>query len=143
MKFKKAYVRQERNGTVNTDEVMTEQNHMRQCDINVILGKAAQTQTIGHVTQYEEMYGAITPDDLLQSMIEVKKAEHMFQDLPAKLRNKFENKPYLFLEFVQNPANKSEMEELGLVRKKQPPMANLNDVVSAISKQQEEAKSNE
>lgn len=134
MKFKKAYVPRERTGTVNTDETITEQNHKNSCDINVILARATQTQTIAHVNAHEPMYGDITPDDLLQSLLTVKKAEQMFSDLPSKLRKKFDFMPEKFLQFVQDPANKSEMIELGLVQK-QEKMANMNDVVEAIKSQ--------
>ena len=37
--------------------------------------------------------------------------------LPAKIRRRFDNDPTAFIEFVQNPSNKSEMEELGILPK--------------------------
>ena len=38
-----------------------------------------------------------------------------FDDLPAKVRREFDNDPFKFLEFVEDPENVERMAELGLV----------------------------
>lgn len=83
-------------------------------DLNSIMKKFQKTQSLEHVKIYETEYGFASPTDYHQSLNTVLKAEAMFNELPSTVRNRFSNNPAEFLEFVQNPENKSEAEQLGL-----------------------------
>ena len=51
----------------------------------------------------------------------VTRAQQMFEELPSKIRNKFKNDPSAFLDFVADPLNRPEMDEMGLTEAKVPP----------------------
>ncbi len=114
LKIRKPYERFTAEKTVNTQERMTEQSHQESCDINKIMARYVKTGTVDHLNKYGPMYGDIPSIDLQEAIEIQKKANDMFDDLPSAVRNKFENDPGLFLDFVQDPNNKSEMVELGL-----------------------------
>ncbi len=114
LKIRKPYEKFVAIKSVNTDVTMTEQNHKDTCDVNKIMARYKKTNTIDHLNKYGPMYGDIPSIDLLTAMETTKKANEMFDALPSAVRNKFENQPGLFLDFVQNPENESEMQELGL-----------------------------
>lgn len=120
MLIRKPYAARKRSGTsFDGQQTMTEQSHKKSCDINNILRKFAETQTISHVNSYEAHYNDVPADDLLQAMLITKNAETMFQSLPSELRNEFNNNAVSFLEFVQNPENEAELVKKGLATKKE------------------------
>lgn len=93
---------------------LTKQSMKAECDINNIMKKYVKTGTVSHVNKYGGEYASIKPYDLQEAMNTVIKAEAMFAELPAKVRNEFKNQPSLFLEFVQNPKNEDKIREMGL-----------------------------
>ncbi len=121
LKIRKAYEKFYALKTINMDPSLTEQSHKDSCDINKIMARFQKTGTINHLNKYGPMYGDIPSIDLLTAMETTKKANNMFDELPSAIRNKFENEPGLFLDFVQDPANKSEMVELGLAKAENKP----------------------
>jgi len=100
-----------------TDVSLTKQSFTKECDINNILKKYQKTGAIDHVNKHEASYGYASSDDFTASMAIVAKGETMFNDLPSSIRNKFENDPAQFLDFVQDEKNIKEMQELGLATK--------------------------
>lgn len=95
---------------------LTKQSFKDECDINKIMAKFQKTGAINHYAKYAPQYGVITQEDLQDALNVVADAETMFEELPAKLREKFQNDAGQFLEFVQNPNNLEEMRELGLAQ---------------------------
>lgn len=95
----------------------TKQAHKDECDINRIMAKYQKTGAIAHVTRYKPIYAELTGETFQEMLHKVQVAEEMFNDLPSKLRRKFDGNPALFLEYVQNPSNLPEMVELGLATK--------------------------
>lgn len=53
----------------------------------------------------------------------VREAEEAFMQLPAKVRARFENDPAAFVDFMSDPANEKEAQEMGLLEKPAPPAA--------------------
>jgi len=95
---------------------MTRQSFKKDCDINYIMAKYQKTGLIEHVNRYQGNYGDfLTVDDYQSSMIKVMQANEAFESLPSSLRKRFSNDPAEFLSFVQNPDNRDEMIELGLI----------------------------
>ena len=45
----------------------------------------------------------------------VAESKTMFEELPSGIRKKFGNDPGTFLEFVENPANKAELQDMGVI----------------------------
>jgi len=111
---------------------LTEQSHKDKCDINKIIDRFARTNTIDHISKYQASYDAIPADDLLTAQLKVQQGTQMFAELPSDIRSKFDQDPVKFLQFMQDPANKTEWQELGLAIPNQKPDATIQDIVNAI-----------
>lgn len=98
----------------------TKQAHKDECDINKILDRYRKTGVLDFAAKHEPQYGDVTAVDFQEAQFTVAKAMGMFADLPAHVRNRFSNKPGEFLRFVQNPDNRAEAQELGLLKVKEP-----------------------
>ena len=92
----------------------TKQSMRDECDINQIMSKFLKTGNIEHRNTRSAQYGFATSDDFQSAMETVVTAQEMFNELPAETRKKFANSPRNFLDFVQNPDNRSEMVAMGL-----------------------------
>ncbi|AXH74010.1 MAG: internal scaffolding protein [Microviridae sp.] len=94
---------------------LTEQSHKDSCDIHNILKKSEKTGIMEHVSANKGTYGTMpTGDEFQTHMNIIASAETMFETVPSKLRNQFENDPAKFLDFISNDANKAKLDELGL-----------------------------
>lgn len=107
--------------TVNTGEfTFTKQSAKDECDINNILAQYKRTGIITHISSMQAQYLDLPSDVDYQASIEVvKTAEEAFSTLPAKVRDRFGNDPFQFLGALYDPDRRDEMEELGVLRKKQ------------------------
>lgn len=83
-------------------------------NINSIMRKFAKKEAIDHYAAYGLQYGEQTPSDLQAAINNVREAERMFADLPSNVRDRVENDPVKFLEFVQDGSNAEELQQLGL-----------------------------
>jgi len=92
----------------------TEQHFREECNINNILAKYQKTGAITHFAKHSPTYGDYPAIDYREAIELVREAESSFNELPSSIRKEFDNDPASFLNFVQNPANKSRMDELGL-----------------------------
>lgn len=95
-------------------EKRAKQEFKQDADINSIMAKFQKTGAIDHASKYQPLYGIASPQTLQEAMNTVTAAQTMFEELPSSLRVKFNNRPQDFLEFIQNPDNKSEAIKLGL-----------------------------
>lgn len=91
-----------------------QQQFKQDCDINTIMDRVTKGLALDHVATHQPEYGFATPMSYHEALNTVKKAESMFNDLPSKVRNEFNNNPEEMLAFVQDPANKDKATELGL-----------------------------
>lgn len=99
-----------------TEPSLTQAHMQDECDINNIMARYYESGLIDHVNTHEGKYGNfIDSIDYQLAMNQVIEAKEAFMSLPSSLRDQFGNDPAKFLDFVQNPANKSEMEKLGLL----------------------------
>lgn len=94
----------------------TEQSHKKECDLNYILKNYQKTGFIAHANKNAGRYDDISPLDFQDAMFKVAQANTMFEELPSSVRNRFKNNPGAFLEFVQNPDNRSQMEKMGILK---------------------------
>lgn len=78
---------------------MTKQSFKSECDINNILIKYQKTGVFDHVQKYEPQYFDATETDYHDAMNTVVSANEMFEDLPSKAREFFNNDPAMFLKF--------------------------------------------
>lgn len=93
----------------------TEQAHKDICDVNKIIRKYDKDGVITHVSRFEGKFGDLTGSDFKEMQDKVLEAKRMFGELPSEIRNRFQNSPYLLLEFMEDQDNRKEAEELGLI----------------------------
>lgn len=105
-----------RKSVLNTGDGKTEQAHKKECDMNYILKNYQKTGLIRHSKQNIGRYDDVTKADFQEAMFLVTNAQQMFQTLPSGIRKRFHQDPAQFLEFVQNPDNKAEMQKMGILR---------------------------
>ncbi|AXL14761.1 internal scaffolding protein [Microviridae sp.] len=100
--------------TFDPKESITKQSFKDECDINKIMAKFQKTGAMTHFAKHAPQYGDATPCEYQDALNVVANANTMFEELPATIRDKFENDPKQFLDFVQDEKNADEMVELGL-----------------------------
>ena len=103
---------------IATGDGLTEQNHKDETDINNIVRKYNKTGLIDHLNQFEKQYGDMTGYDYQDAMNTVAAANTMFEGLPSAIRNKFDNDPAKFINFVDDEANADKLVEMGLAKPK-------------------------
>jgi phage internal scaffolding protein len=96
---------------------LTQQSGADETNINNILKKFDKTGLITHVSKIEATYGEMTGLDLKTAQDTVTGAQTMFNALPVEIRNRFKNDPVELLTFMENPDNREEAIELGLIKK--------------------------
>ncbi len=102
----------------------TQQNQKDQCDINRIMSRFERTGVLqgpqgpGSEAQFGD-FSECT--DYRSSLERIFKIDGLFEQLSAKAKKKFKNDPQRLFEFLENPKNREEAIELGLVEKPEPP----------------------
>jgi len=102
---------------IATGDGLTEQNHKDETDINNIVRKYNKTGLIDHLNQFEKQYADMTGYDYQDAMNTVAAANTMFEGLPSAIRNKFDNDPAKFIDFVDDESNADKLVEMGLAKK--------------------------
>jgi len=97
------------------DDDLTQQEFREESDINTIMARYMKTGQIDFVNKHAPQYGDVSDVDFQTAMETVAKGQSMFADLPADLREKFQNSPAKFLEFIQDEKNAPQAAEMGLL----------------------------
>lgn len=93
----------------------TEQSHKNQVDINKIMAKV-EKGGMPPLAKGSPMYGDFTQASDYQNALErLHAAQEQFDELPAKIRKRFDNDPAWLIDFMNNPENAAEARELGLI----------------------------
>jgi phage internal scaffolding protein len=103
-----------------TDErSMTKQAEADDCDINKIVERH---RLVGRPPdERPRLYGDFSSvPDFMAAQNTLARAKEQFASLPAKLRDRFENRPEAFLEYAADPDNEKEMRKLGLLAPEAP-----------------------
>lgn len=104
------------------DEPITKQADKDECDINVLMSHYTADQLAEHAAAYKGQYGDFTGDfDYQTALNRVKKTEEMFSTLPADVRQKYNNDPGEFVNFLAE-ATPDQLKEAGLVPDDVPPV---------------------
>lgn len=103
--------------TVIAGPSKTEQHHKNEVNINQIVARYRKTGIMPRVPQGAR-YGDFTQvNDYHQAVQAVRDVETAFMSLPSSLRKRFENDPGQLVQFLDNPENRAEAEELGLLER--------------------------
>ena len=93
------------------------QSFKDECDINNIMTKYVKTGLVSHVNKYGGRYGDLAGEvDYQNALDTIQRAKEVFAALPASIRTRFENDPAQFLGFVEDPANREELLQMGLLK---------------------------
>jgi len=99
------------------DASLAQQHFKDECDINNILRQFNITGLLPEAP-LSPRYGDFTGiSDYHTALNRVIAAQDEFEALPADIRARFENDPAQLIDFLDNPENRPEAEELGLVVK--------------------------
>lgn len=115
MQFKTGYGERERVKTEPIGESLTQQHFAQEADVRNIIKQYDKTGLIANVQKGVAQYGDYSEvNEYREALDLVNDANGMFADLPAELREMFQNNAGTFLEFATNPENNDKMVKLGL-----------------------------
>jgi len=102
-----------------TEPSMTIQSEAAQTDINYIIDRARVTGAWSSRNKKEPIYiDCSTVGDFQSSLERVRTTEKAFNQLPAAVRDRFGNNPVKMVDFLLDPKNRPEAEQLGLLKPK-------------------------
>jgi len=87
----------------------TKQSYKDECDINKIMQRFAQTNTISHLAKHQGQYGDFSEFDFHEQTRMLTKGREIFDDLPAEVRREFGQSPAAFFQYVNDPANADDL----------------------------------
>lgn len=91
---------------------LTEQHHARSCDINTIMAKYIKTGIIEHVNNYEPTFGDVSGLDFKKAMDTVALVKSEFANMPAYVRDHFNQDEAAYLEKVSTPEGVQELKNI-------------------------------
>lgn len=101
---------------IKCDDVpRVQQSAAQECDINVIMEKARRGADLSQLQRHAVYADLIGFPDFRESLLIVRRAEAAFESLDARVRQRFSNSPVMFMEFLNDPANREEAVKLGLL----------------------------
>lgn len=101
--------------TVNQDISRCEQSKLAECNINEIM-KRARKGIPPRIQENRGCYGDFSDRmDFMEALTRVADAKSDFMSLPSEVRTKFDNDVSKLIEFIADPANAEQAQELGLL----------------------------
>lgn len=103
------------------DESRTQQQFLEDADVNVIMerfgvtGELPQNVQLPSYTEYVEVFDFQTAQNAIRA------GQEAFAEMPAKVRERFQNDPGRFIAFFNDEQNRAEGERLGLLIAKPAP----------------------
>ena len=114
LKFRTAYnTGTENYSETHCDDGLTEQHHAETTDINKILAQFMETGILPTSTK-EAQYGDVSEHDFQEVQNQLANAKTLFEELPDPVKAQFDNKPFKFLHFAEDPKNIDSLVEMGL-----------------------------
>lgn len=105
-------------------ESMTDQQFLEESDINLIMDRYLETGELSHVNHNQPLYIDCPAGDYLQAVEVVEAAATAFDEMPAAIRDRFQNEPSELLSFLEDQNNYDEGVQLGLIN---PPNQSKNN----------------
>lgn len=95
-------------------KTVTQQQFKDEVDVNNIVNKFDKTGVVTHLNNKTPRYGFAESLDFKEAMDTVTDASESFDDLPANVREYFNNDPQAFLEGLNDPNHQQILSELGI-----------------------------
>lgn len=107
-------------GTKNLEKSMTKQEFAEDADINTIIERfgIGYEMPVNHMPPRSGDFTNLP--DFTGAVKMVRQAQEVFNALPAKIRNRFQNEPSKYIEFFEDPDNYDEAVKLGLAMPRPP-----------------------
>lgn len=102
------------NGEFVPQKTMTDQSFKEESDINNVLRRGGVIPPDPNQLNFLDLSNV---DDYHSAVNLVMQVNDIFDDLPSKVRDRFRNDPEEVLKFIEDPNNKAEAAELGLIDK--------------------------
>jgi phage internal scaffolding protein len=113
--FKTAYSEKDRVQVETVGESLTQQHFEKEQDVRNIIKAYDRTGLITNVARGVAQYGDYSEvNEYREALDMIMNANASFSELPAQIRQMFDNDAGAFFEFATNPANEEKMVELGL-----------------------------
>lgn len=122
MTIKHRFSRASRVQQSNSEPSMTKQSFKQESDINFITSRYLKTGILPNLSQ-NPVYADITSVDFLDMQNLIADVRSEFDELPAKIRRKFDNDPYQMLRWLDDPENRESAIKLGIVSVEPPKAA--------------------
>lgn len=90
------------------------QSFKEESDINNIMKDVQTTGATNWLATRPGTFEDVTGVDFQTCMDTTLRAQEAFDDLPSSVRDRFQNNPVAFLDFVHDPANADELVRMGL-----------------------------
>lgn len=134
--------KRKRVATYNSEPTRTQQQYKDQVNINNIMDRYKKTGTIAHIRNAASgTYMDLTEiPDLQGSLMQIKKAELAFLEIPAQVRLKFNNDPSQLITYLKDSKNHDEAIQLGLMVKRDEPNPKPNDATQPPASQASDKK---
>lgn len=102
-----------------TDSIArTKQSFKEECDANAIMRKWHKTGQVDHINKNPPRYGDFeNAGDYLSAKLAVQAMHDEFGQMSSAVRDRMNNDPATFMEFMNDPDNLDEAVELGLIKK--------------------------
>lgn len=106
--------------TINDEPSKTRQEFAADADINTIVERMGLGYEIPLNTTPPKQGDFSNLPDFTAATKMIRKAQEVFNALPAKIRNRFQNDPEKYLEFFHDEENRDEAVKMGLVKRLEP-----------------------
>lgn len=107
--------------SVNALPDRTKQSFKDQCDIHQIIDRYDRTGLITHLNSAQAHYGDVSGLNDYQDVLDrIKEAEAVFDKLPAKTREAFNNSAAEFLDAANDPDKRDLLRDHGLLGEDEP-----------------------
>lgn len=104
--------------TINSKPSLTDQQYKDDCDVNTIIERGKKTGQVNHIAKIQGQFADVSEiSDLHSSMIKMQHATEAFNKLPLKIKRRFDYDMKQLLSFLDNPQNRNEAIELGIIPK--------------------------
>lgn len=97
------------------DSLVTDQSFRDECDINTIMARYQSTGELPVLNGTQGQWLDVTEMDFQTHMDFILDAQHLFDELPSSIRDRFGNDPGAFLGFASDESNRSELAKMGLL----------------------------
>ena len=113
----------------NFEDTLTEQSHEKETNINEIVKKHGAVLSQGYVDISSLRFDDVSNNDFQEMVHMLMKGKESFEKVPSVIRNKFENDPAKFMDFVHNPDSKDQLVEWGMLKESDPPPSPIKVVM--------------